>query len=265
MKAKGLAAGIVATGFTAMAMHSTSATAAEWEHAVTPYLWMAGMDGTTAIGTPLGPLEADLDLPFSEVMENLKMGAMLSYRGSTGRYVVLADFIFMNLGAKDDLHGPITTQFPGLISGQAQVSMKQLLAEADFGYEVSDWLTVLAGLRYNELDSSVDLEFQYPSGVTGRGGKAGASWLDPVVGGVIEHDFSPAWGITLRGDIGGFGVGSEFAWQMMLLLRWHVTDELDISAGYRYIDVDYEDNGDSGIVKYDVASQGPGIGLTFRF
>jgi hypothetical protein len=38
-------------------------------------------------------------------------------------------------------------------------------------------------------------------------------WLDPVVGARVRYAVAPGHELFLRGDIGGFGVGSDFSWQ----------------------------------------------------
>ena len=67
----------------AVAIAAPPGAAADWSHTVTPYLWGSGMSGKTAVGTatPAGPLEADVDVGFDDILSNLKFGIMGSYRG----------------------------------------------------------------------------------------------------------------------------------------------------------------------------------------
>jgi hypothetical protein len=39
-------------------------------------------------------------------------------------------------------------------------------------------------------------------------------WVDPLVGLKLHHKAGDRWRFTLQGDIGGFGVGSDFAWHL---------------------------------------------------
>jgi hypothetical protein len=84
-----------------------------------------------------------------------------------------------------------------------------IAVDVDVGYDVLDRLTVFGGLRYNDL--AVDIKATGPLGV--RSESAGEDWIDPVIGAHYTIDFADKWSVALRGDIGGFGVGSEFAWQ----------------------------------------------------
>lgn len=38
------------------------------------------------------------------------------------------------------------------------------------------------------------------------------SWVDPIIGARLSADLSTKVMVNLRGDIGGFGVGSDFTW-----------------------------------------------------
>ena len=39
--------------------------------------------------------------------------------------------------------------------------------------------------------------------------------VDPVIGLRVRHEFSPTQNIMVRGDVGGFGLGSQFSWQAL--------------------------------------------------
>lgn len=237
---------------------SVSAQAQEWQHAVTPYLWGSGMSGKATIGTPLGPVESDVDMSFGDILSNLDFGFMVSYQGGRGNWVVLGDFILMNLGAdKDSAVGPVNVR--------SSADMEQTMFEADVGYRISGYITAFAGARYTDIDGDIGV---VTSGVgPGTSSSAGTSesWVDPVVGLLGEFPLTENWQWDLRMDIGGFGVGSDFVWQAMGTLRWKLRPNLDLLASYRYMEVDYEDDGPEGLLVYDMVSTGPGLGVTFRF
>lgn len=73
------------------------------------------------------------------------------------------------------------------------------------------------------------------------------------------------WSYTLRGDSGGFGVGSNLAWQGIGTLRWQASDRVGALGAYRYIDMDYESDDRSVDFKYDMSMSGPALGLVFTF
>ena len=52
---------------------------------------------------------------------------------------------------------------------------------------------------------------------------------------------------------------------MMATVNWKVRDNLEVVAGYRYFDADYEDGSGADLLKYDMVTSGPGIGVSFKF
>ena len=232
--------------------------AAEWQHAVTPYLWASGMSGKAAVGTPAGPLEADVDVGFSDILRNLKLGGMVSYRGERGPWVVMTDAIYMKLGADRQVGG-------NLLAVDGRVEVEQIALEADVGYRLSDAVVAFVGLRYNDIDADLRVVRSGPGAGNTRAAGETASWVDPVVGVTAKFPLAERWSLGLRGDVGGFGVGADLAVQAMVSVHWQASDRVEVVGGWRYLDVDYEDGRDASLFRYDVATSGPGIGVTFRF
>lgn len=219
-----------------------------WTHEIAPYLWGAGMDGTTGVGG----IEAEADVGFDDILDNLETGFMGVYRASNGKRSVTLDAVYMGLGN-------VARGSGGLV--KAEIDMDQAAIEVDAGYEVAEHLTVFAGLRYNDI--TVDVKRTGPLGVVQRDGSE--SWVDPVIGAHYAIPFADTWSLTLRGDIGGFGVGSDFAWQGVWTLRWQASPRTGVLAAYRYIDMDYEDGQGSNRFLYDMAIHGPALGVVFTF
>jgi hypothetical protein len=98
----------------------------------------------------------------------------------------------------------------------------------------------------SELDTSFSLE-EY--------------WFDPYVGLGGRYNFNKAWYLTAKGDIGGFGVGSDLTWQAYGALGCQVTRSIFVEAGYRYLYTDYDHDG----FLYKVTQSGVQItaGITF--
>ena len=65
----------------------------------------------------------------------------------------------------------------------------------------------------------------------------------------------------MLGDVGGFGIGSDLAWQAFGGITYEINDTWSLKAGYRAMGVDYE----NGSFKLDVISHGPVVGVGIRF
>jgi opacity protein-like surface antigen len=237
------AAGVV------LVLASIPAAASEWQHELAPYVWGSAMEGTVGIG----PVSAEAEMSFSDILDDLEFGFMGMYRASRDRYSITVDAIYMGLGAAEKGPG-------GAL--KADIDVDQIGLEADFGYAVGDRVTLFGGLRYVSLDA--DLRVTGPLGNELSAGEE-QDWVDPVVGAIYSWPFADQWTLNLRGDIGGFGVGSDFAWQGMATLRWQVSPRTALGLAYRYLDMDYEDGKGSNYFKYDMATSGPAMGVIFTF
>jgi len=83
---------------------------------------------------------------------------------------------------------------------------------------------------------------------------------DPIVGARSRLPLSRRLKLMLRADFGGFGVGSERSYNLGAVLAWSLGERAQLVAGYRHLDVDYDDG-----FRYDVATSGPVLGLVLGF
>ena len=121
------------------------------------------------------------------------------------------------------------------------------------------------GTRYWNIDVDVKLTVGPVSSKISRGD----NWVDPVIGLRWQRRIAPKWRLTAQGDIGGFGIGgaSDFSWNVMGGVAYDGWENTSIFAMYRALSVDYESGtpGTSSYFKYDTLTQGPVIGVGFRF
>ena len=80
-----------------------------------------------------------------------------------------------------------------------------------------------------------------------------------------QLDFADKWKLAGRGDIGGFGVGSDFAWQGLAAVNWQPFKYVSFIGGYRALYQDYEEGSGLDYFRYDVTIHGPVVGLNFRW
>jgi hypothetical protein len=211
----------------------------KWAFDVSLYGLLAGMSGTAG----LGPVNANVDVGFEHIWDNLKAGGMGTARVGYGRWAVSTDVIYMNLEATKD---PFTVQ------------AKQWLVQPQLEYSFCRYFGVYSGARYN----NIDLELHGPLGVNPSSTQG---WWDPVIGTRIRLPFAKKFSFDVSGDIGGFNVGSDFSWQVFPCFNWQFKRWGSMQAGYRWLSADYETGSGLNRFKYDVVSQGPQIGVTFHF
>ncbi len=209
-----------------------------WSFEVLPYVWGSGITGDVGIG----PVESEVDVSFEDLVENLDMGAMLGLEASPANsdWSLLFDFMYFDIG--DDITG-------------VDVDVSELMMELDVAYRPEGWdeMELLAGLRYVDIDAEVVVGPLSPS--------LSESWVDPVVGVRGLTPISEDWSLRWRGDVGGFGVGSDLSYQLSALFQCPIGDSTQFGIGWRHLAVDYDDDG----FAYDTETSGLIMGLSIAF
>ncbi len=230
--------------------------ASEWSFDVSLYGLAVGMSGDIGIG----PINADVDAGFDTIWDNLEFGAMGTVRVGYNRWALSTDVIYMGLGAS---RNGVTVDFD------------QWMVEPTLSYRVCKYFEPLAGVRYNNLSGELrgpNLQRRGPGILPGPGLLDGPGvrsgtqdWWDPIVGANFHLPFARNFSFNVRGDIGGFGVGSDFTWQAFPCVSWQFAKWGSLQAGYRWVYIDYETGSGASRFKYDILNQGPQFGVTFHF
>lgn len=240
----------------ACALASSSTMADEWTFIVEPYVLAASIAGDAGIGRING---ADVDVDFSTILENLDMAAMLHFEAhSNNGWGLAIDYGFMNLS--DDIFGARG----GVIDARLRQGTFEGLLIRESG-NPSIGLEYFAGFRWwdNEVDVIID-----PATLPGDARrKVDASWVDFIVGARWTRDINDRWQMQLRGDVGGFGVESDFTSSLSLSALYRFSNRYALDLQYKGLWVDYEkgSRGQSGYFSYDTLTHGPVIGLKISF
>ena len=227
-------------------------TAAEdWEFVIAPYALIPSIDGDTSVGRVEG---VDIDVGPDDILNNLDLGGMLQLEAhhASGFGMIIA-YNFMDLGG--DATAP-----------SGQVNLKADIYQGIFeGYGVyrvdsgSGPLDFYGGVRWWDMD--VELKANGTKIVENK-----PDWVDPVIGVRWNPAISKNWNMILKADVGGFGVSSDFTWNMQGGFSWDATDYLTLVVQYRALSVDYSTGttGTPNRFTYDTITHGPLIGLAFR-
>lgn len=227
-----------------------------WEFTFAPYFVGANIVGTSQVGR----LPAtDVDVNAQNILENLHFGAMfrseVMYRQKAG---VLVDVAYMKLGAATDI---LRT------GGRARVGVSQLILETMATYRAysteRSYVDVLAGSRYWDIG----LDLNVTGSIIGNATiDRGDSWIDPVIGLRGAYALNDKWSVLGRADVGGFGVGSDFSWNVQAGTAYSLNDTWSLHLQYKALSVDY-DNGKTGTpsFEYDTLTHGPLVGISATF
>jgi len=216
--------------------------------AITPYLWFAGMHGTTGV---LGH-EASVHVSAGDVLSYVNIGAMGAVEFRYNRVVIPIDFMWIKLS--DDKGLPFD-QGPTSV----KVKMKQTVFTPKLGYRFIDGkrlkVDAVFGIRYMNLSTNLDLE---PNQTYG-GFSASANWVDAVAGAKFEALLTPKVVLTVLGDAGGGSARSDY--QLAGLLGYRLKKNIILQAGYRYMSVDYRPQ---STFVYDMNQSGVVLGATIN-
>ena len=226
-----------------------------WRVTVIPYVWAAGLYGDVTVrGVTASP-----DASFIDILES--SDSLLGFQGhvavTRGRFTGFVDALYMKLGVDD--------------AGATALDVETRMWFVEFGleYRLLDTtrmgrgvtLDAYAGGRYSYLDLDLDT----------RGAPSlnqSKDWIDPIVGGQATFEVTPQFFIVVRGDVGGFGAGSDFAWSALGLLGygWQALGlDWAVLAGYKALGQDYESGAGRRQFRWDTTMHGPIVGLRVRF
>jgi len=212
----------------------------KWSLDLSLYGMGAAMSGDVTVkGIPAG-----VDLDFDKIWDNLDSAGMGTVRIGYGKWALNTDVIYMGLeGSK----------------GSLDVELDQWMVEPTVSFRPSPVFELLAGARYNNMSAEIS------GGPFGLNPSGTQDWWDPIVGAVVNLPLTERLSINARGDVGGFGVGSDLTWQAFPYLSWQFAQWGSIQAGYRWMYIDYEDGSGTGKFSYDMLIQGPQLGFTLSF
>ena len=223
-----------------------------WTFQLTPYVWFASLDGNVGVIPGLPPVSVDAG--FDDIIENTDLALMLLAEARRDRFGVLVDLTYLGLSADGDTPGPLFDDVE--VESDTVFATVAGFYQAVAGDGFS--LDVFAGARIWYVDTRIDLGAGL---LPARGVQDDEVWADPVVG--LRGNARLGRGFFLAGaaEIGGFGVASDFTWELLGTLGYRFNDRFAARAGYRHLDVDYEDDG----FVWDVDLSGPIVGASFRF
>ena len=152
-----------------------------------------------------------------------------------------------------------------LITG-GQATAKQFAWEMAGFYRLAPWLEVGVGTLLSSLNSGVGIQLKTLGGGSRDTSKSiSKTWVDPML--IVRWGSNPVkkFIYSLRAEIGGFGVGSDFAWQIQAYAGYRISRLFQVTAGYRIIGIDYNKGSGNNRFLYNMNTFGPVLRLGFNF
>ncbi len=221
-----------------------------WDFVVAPYVLFPHMNG----GQTIRGIPSEVAVGPSDIFENLDFGAMLYLEMANPDWAITLDGLYMDLGASAEL--PLSGR-----TGTADT--KQLALEAKGLRRVAEWAEVGIGARLNTIETGLFVEAGMVLPEIDVSSKH--TWFDPLIAARLMAPFESRWRLGISGDIGGFGIGSSIAWQVLPFVGYRFATWFELALTYRAMGMDYETGGGTDLFVYDMTVFGPEIGFVFHF
>ncbi len=234
-------------------LHAVALGAAEfghsetWEYELAAYGWFSGVNGNATVQGTSFPI----DLGSPEFWRVLNLSFNFGLEAHRGPWALVVDAAIAN--TEDDVTlpggGPGTFRIENVLPGAA-VSYRLLAGSATR-------LEGLAGVRYSELELVATADTLQAT--------ATEKWLDPIVGLRVRGRLAERVFYRLRGDVGGFGAGSELTWNGIVVVVYETSAHFQLGLGYRYYETEFESGAGTDRFVYDARQHGPLAGLIVLF
>jgi len=217
-----------------------------WELNVTPYIWFTGVQADLGFrDNELGQVQAD----FSDILKNIKMGGMFHTEASNGKWIIMGDLIYAKIKKDGSLDIGATP---------TKLELKELITELGLGYNIVNndntfLVDAFAGWRYIGVDNNLSIGTRIALDRT-------ISANDPFVGARFKFK-ADDWTIGLRGDLGGFGFGTEISWKINTFGAYEFSELFSLYFGVQALGMDFEKKD----VTLDIQTAGFAVGGNFKF
>jgi len=243
-----------ANGFSQEPMTSQIASptqpADQWKFTIAPYAWTPFMKGEIDIkGSTVR-----LDIDPIDLIEDLDFVLQLHGEATKGPWTLFLDPTYIKISPSGSV---------GSVS--VKTTTEVLIFEFGGYYNIathnynhsSRWskFELLAGGRDFYVDEDVRLNSTTLLSNS-------SSWIVPMVGGRITNRLSDKTYLTLRGDVAG--MNSDIMWGAWGLLDYQFTRSIAGILGYRYLDVDVARTTGTDLLRINIYSHGPVIGIKFQ-
>ena len=202
----------------------------EWRFEVTPYLWGVGIKGTVNLNDSAAK---SADLSSSNVLSDLKSGAMIAAEAHKGKWGIMGDLVSATLQNSGSV--PVLTPDGRATIGD-KVTVQQTILTGAFSYTLANtkdaYVDALLGVRAIDVTATLGLTVDGTS--IKRSISKKTSTVDPIIGAKGRYRIADStWYIPFYGDIGGGGGTTDLTWQVMAGIGKTFNKVVDASLTYR--------------------------------
>lgn len=230
-----------------------------WRFEFAPQLWAASVTGSGRVSG----LRFAGTASFRDIWEKLDLGLMGRFEARKGKWSFFVDGMFLELS--DD----VSTTLPG-VSGElrsqqwlfqwgayyefASVSLEDTIEDSSLAFEA------MVGNRLYRVENRLDIS-------PGPSFDGSQTWIDPIIGLRIPWRLPRNFSLVTSGDVGGFGLGSHFSWQIQSMVRYDLETRVPVflTAGYRLLGYNYSEGNGNRKFELDLLLYGPLVAIGVAF
>jgi len=209
-----------------------SESESDWHVNATMYLWFPGAHGDlTALGYNLAYTASP-----SDILSHANFAVMGLVGVRYKRLVILEDLLY----APATITHTKVFQLPFLPDVTAKVKHTQFVLTPEVGIRAMEHkkftVDVLTGVRYWHLSNTLTIT---PAPPLLQSNSTAKTWRDFLLGARIQVPLSRKLAATIWGDASGFLAGANRDYQIVGALTYKIKPKWALSAGWRYLYVDY--------------------------
>mgnify|MGYP000117644506 CR=1 FL=1 len=225
------------------------------KHKIAFYGWLPAIDADSTVDGGTAPI----DFSAKDVFDNAEGAVFTRYEylspDNIGYY---ADFQWVNITG-DTTEGPLGVD----------ADIEQITADLGAFYRLNlrdgAFFDAMLGIRYVDLKQKVDVDGPGPGPTKNLGGSE--DWLEPVIGARLGIPMTETLTFLLRGDYGGFGVGSaaDKNYNVVVATEWAFDEQWSTILGWKYNYLDYSRGSGNDEFGFDGSFAGVIAAITYSF
>jgi len=224
----------------------------QWRYTIAfPMIWAPTLNGKIR-----GEQNADFEITFKDILEDLSFGFMGELYANRGRFGAALRVNYMQV-KKDE-------KKDGLILESIGTNLKMGVNDFLATWQVHDEVRLVTGVRHVYARLNLDIATKIPPGQSEQVKVTDSNMYDFLFGLNYSHWFNQRWGLMLNADVGLFGDNDrDFSTEFRALYR--ISDLNNFWFGFRYLNIGNDSTTNNQVLKLDMAQVGPTAGWAFTF
>jgi hypothetical protein len=223
---------------------------------------LAGFRGTyIGVQTGLNANEPAIDATSTRLVDDFAQQLATS---SSDLQLLIQQHIVSGLTSLEGRHPPLPV---GPLFGDQPAKIGDLVKAQIESQQPELVAAIRAGAQAKVVQLKAQLTSQLTNTLTGQLNRSLSfydDWFDPLIGVRGRLNLSKAFYLTAETDVGGFGIGSDFAWQGYAALGCQITRIVYSEVGYRALYDDFRDESANGFL-YQLWMYGAQITVGLKF